>query len=127
MKFFTFIFLCLTVKLGVGGFSMGAATSLYSATCVVLGKYGNGNSYPVNLSAAVGLSGWLPCAKFDFKQSCLIFSKTFGMFFVDGYNSGRTLTSKLEGVEGAASHAASLPILLCHGKGKEKNSFNLPS
>ncbi|KAF3683482.1 putative deSI-like protein-like [Capsicum annuum] len=107
------------IKLGVGGFSMGAATSLYSATCVVLGKYGNGNSYPVNLSAAVGLSGWLPCAKFDFKQSCLIFSKTFGMFFVDGYNSGRTLTSKLEGVEGAASHAASLPILLCHGKGDD--------
>ncbi|KAM3320994.1 acyl-protein thioesterase 2 isoform X1 [Capsicum chacoense] len=107
------------IKLGVGGFSMGAATSLYSATCVVLGKYGNGNSYPVNLSAAVGLSGWLPCAKFDFKQSCLIFSKTFGMFCVDGYNSGRTLTSKLEGVEGAASRAASLPILLCHGKGDD--------
>lgn len=81
------------IKLGVGGFSMGAATSLYSATCFVRGKYENGNSYPVNLSAAVGLSGWLPCAK--------------------------TLTSKLEGVEGAVNRATSLPILLCHGKGDD--------
>lgn len=55
----------LVVKLAVGGFSMGAATSLYSATCFAQGKYGNGNSYPSNLSAVVGLSGWLPCSKFD--------------------------------------------------------------
>lgn len=48
---------------------MGAATSLYSAICFTRGKYGNGNSYSANLSAAVGLSGWLPCAKFDFYQS----------------------------------------------------------
>ena len=53
----------ITVKLGVGGFSMGAATSLYSATCFTHGKYGNGNLYPANLSAVVGLSGWLPCSK----------------------------------------------------------------
>ncbi|KAK4344228.1 hypothetical protein RND71_037322 [Anisodus tanguticus] len=81
------------IKLGVGGFSMGAATSLYSATCFVRGKYENGNQYPVNLSLAVGLSGWLPWAK--------------------------TLSSKLEGVEGAVSRATSLPILLCHGKGDD--------
>ena len=43
---------------------MGAATALYSATCHVLGQYGNGNLYPVNLSAVVGLSGWLPCSRF---------------------------------------------------------------
>ncbi|KAH0735694.1 hypothetical protein KY290_012323 [Solanum tuberosum] len=86
------------IKLGVGGFSMGAATSLYSATCFVRGKYENGNSYPVNLSAAVGLSGWLPCAK--------------------------TLTSKLEGVEGAVNRATSLPILLCHGKGDDVVPYN---
>lgn len=42
---------------------MGAATSLYSATCFTHGKYGNGNPYPANLSAVVGLSGWLPCSK----------------------------------------------------------------
>lgn len=77
------------IKLGVGGFSMGAATALYSATCRVLGQYGNGNLYPVNLNAVVGLSGWLPCA--------------------------RTLRSRMEGSHEAARHAASLPILLCHG------------
>ncbi|KAG8656883.1 hypothetical protein MANES_03G017200v8 [Manihot esculenta] len=77
------------IKLGVGGFSMGAATALYSATCRVLGHYGNGNLYPVNLNAVVGLSGWLPCA--------------------------RTLRSRMEGSHEAARHAASLPILLCHG------------
>ena len=42
---------------------MGAATALYSATCYVHGSYGNGNPYPVNIRAAVGLSGWLPCSK----------------------------------------------------------------
>lgn len=81
------------IKLGVGGFSMGAATSLYSATCFTHGKYGNGNPYPANLSAVVGLSGWLPCSK--------------------------TLKSKLEGHDEAAGRAASLPILLCHGKGDD--------
>nr|GMC63419.1 acyl-protein thioesterase 2 [Ipomoea batatas] len=81
------------IKLGVGGFSMGAATSLYSATCFTHGKYENGNPYPANLSAVVGLSGWLPCAK--------------------------TLSNKIAGVEEAARRAASLPILLCHGKGDE--------
>lgn len=45
---------------------MGAATALYSATCFAQSKYENGNPYAVNLSAVVGLSGWLPCAKFDF-------------------------------------------------------------
>lgn len=53
----------MTVKLGVGGFSMGSATALYSVSCFIAGKYGNGNPYPANLSAAVGLSGWLPCSK----------------------------------------------------------------
>ncbi|KAK6945056.1 Phospholipase/carboxylesterase/thioesterase [Dillenia turbinata] len=78
------------VKLGIGGFSMGAATALYSATCFVLGKYGNGNPYPVKLSAVVGLSGWLPCSK--------------------------GLRSMIAGVSDAAGRTSSLPILLCHGK-----------
>lgn len=81
------------VKLGIGGFSMGAATALYSATCHAHGSYGNGNPYPVNIRAAVGLSGWLPCAK--------------------------TLKNKLEGSQEAAGRAADLPILLCHGKGDD--------
>ncbi|XP_042394431.1 acyl-protein thioesterase 1 homolog 1-like isoform X1 [Zingiber officinale] len=81
------------VKLGVGGFSMGAATALYSATCSAHGKYGNGKLYPVNLRAVVGLSGWLPCA--------------------------RSLKNKLEGDTDTATRASSLPILLCHGKGDD--------
>ena len=68
---------------------MGAATALYSATCFSTRKYGNGNQYPCNLSAVVGLSGWLPCSK--------------------------TLSKKLE-VDEAARRAASIPLLLCHGK-----------
>ncbi|XP_047311228.1 acyl-protein thioesterase 2-like [Impatiens glandulifera] len=78
------------IKLGIGGFSMGAATALYSATCFSQGKYGNGYPYQINLKAIIGLSGWLPCS--------------------------RSLRSKIEGSNEAARRAASLPILLCHGK-----------
>ncbi|XP_047251556.1 acyl-protein thioesterase 1 homolog 1 isoform X5 [Capsicum annuum] len=81
------------VKLCVGGFSMGAATALYSATCHAFRQYGNGSPYRVNLSAVVGLSGWLPCA--------------------------RTLRHRMEGVDDAGRRAASLPILLCHGTGDD--------
>ncbi|PIA42525.1 hypothetical protein AQUCO_02000167v1 [Aquilegia coerulea] len=81
------------IKLGIGGFSMGAATALYSATCCAQGKYGNGNPYPLNFAAVVGLSGWLPCS--------------------------RSLKSKIEGSQEAAPRAASLPLLLCHGKGDD--------
>lgn len=45
---------------------MGAATALHSAMCFVSGNYANGNLYQVNLSAIVGLSGWLSCSRFDF-------------------------------------------------------------
>ncbi|KAK9098838.1 hypothetical protein Syun_025883 [Stephania yunnanensis] len=81
------------IKVGIGGFSMGAATALYSATCAAQGKYGNGNAYPVNIAAVVGLSGWLPCS--------------------------RSLKNKIEGSPEAARRASSLPILLCHGKGDD--------
>ncbi|GAB4854123.1 hypothetical protein Ancab_022705 [Ancistrocladus abbreviatus] len=77
------------VKLGVAGFSMGAAMALYSATCLVLGRYGNGNPYPIKLSAIVGLSGWLPCS--------------------------RTFRTWMEETHESELRAASLPILLCHG------------
>lgn len=59
---FSLIF-SIAVKLGVGGFSMGAAAALYSATCFATGTYNNDNPYPINLSAVVGLSGWLPCSR----------------------------------------------------------------
>ncbi|KAF5461433.1 hypothetical protein F2P56_017535 [Juglans regia] len=77
------------VKLGVGGFSMGAATALHSVMCLVSGKYANGNPYRANLNAIVSLSGWLPCS--------------------------RILRNRVEGSHGAARRAASLPIFLCHG------------
>ncbi|XP_047325923.1 acyl-protein thioesterase 2 isoform X2 [Impatiens glandulifera] len=85
------------IKLGIGGFSMGAATALYSATCFALGKYSNGNAYPSNLSAVVGLSGWLPCSK--------------------------NLKSKMDEVAEAANKAVSLPVLLCHGRGDDVVPF----
>lgn len=50
----------VSVKVGIGGFSMGAAIALYSTTCYALGRYGNGHPYTINLRATVGLSGWLP-------------------------------------------------------------------
>ncbi|KAL0407816.1 UNVERIFIED_CONTAM: Acyl-protein thioesterase 1 [Sesamum radiatum] len=77
------------IKLGIGGFSMGAAAALYSATCHILGQYSNRNPYAVNLSCVVGLSGWLPCS--------------------------RTLKSRMAASNETATRAASLPILLCHG------------
>lgn len=85
------------IKLGVGGFSMGAATALYSATCFALGKYGNGNPYTTKLNAAVGLSGWLPCAN--------------------------NLSSKMEGTDESPNRAATLPIMLCHGRGDDVVQF----
>ncbi|KAK4801064.1 hypothetical protein SAY86_021551 [Trapa natans] len=86
------------VKLGIGGFSMGAATAIYSATCFALGKYGNGSPYTVNLRAVVGLSGWLPGA--------------------------RVLQNKIERSNEAVRRAASLPILLCHGNCDDVVPYN---
>ncbi|KAJ8756107.1 hypothetical protein K2173_024654 [Erythroxylum novogranatense] len=86
------------VKVGIGGFSMGAATALHSATCFALGRYGNGSPYVVNLRAVVGLSGWLPCS--------------------------RSLKNKIEGSHEAVRRAASLPILLCHGTCDDVVSYN---
>ncbi|KAI3792039.1 hypothetical protein L2E82_05908 [Cichorium intybus] len=87
------------VKLGVAGFSMGAAVALYSATCRALGQYGNGNRYPINLSAAVALSGWLPCS--------------------------RNLRNRVGASQEAARRASSLPILLCHGKVDDMVDYKL--
>ncbi|KAG6484600.1 hypothetical protein ZIOFF_053121 [Zingiber officinale] len=84
-------FPCTALKLGIGGFSMGAATALHSAACFAYGKYGNGSPYPINVSVIVSLSGWLPCS--------------------------RTLKTKVESSQDAARRAASMPLLLCHGRG----------
>ncbi|KAL3844093.1 hypothetical protein ACJIZ3_001496 [Penstemon smallii] len=77
------------IKIGIGGFSTGAATALYSATCHIFGQCGNRSPYLVNLSTVIGLSGWLPCS--------------------------RTLRNRIEGSNETLRRAASLPILLCHG------------
>ncbi|KAJ0987926.1 hypothetical protein J5N97_006282 [Dioscorea zingiberensis] len=81
------------IKLGVGGFSMGAAIALFSASCCALGKYRNGTVYPVNIGATVGLSGWLPAS--------------------------RSHKIRMGESQEAVARAASLPILLCHGKGDD--------
>ncbi|PWA97083.1 alpha/Beta hydrolase fold protein [Artemisia annua] len=78
------------IKLGVAGFSMGAAMALYCATCRALGQYGNGNRYPINLSVAMALSGWLPCS--------------------------RIVRSRVHASQEATRRAASLHILLYHGQ-----------
>lgn len=62
---------------------MGAATALYSATCFTAGKYGNNNPYPANLSAVVGLSGWLPCSKFDFIHLSPLLSMDSVLYFAN--------------------------------------------
>ncbi|XP_054779907.1 uncharacterized protein LOC129298162 [Prosopis cineraria] len=77
------------VKVGIGGFSMGAATALYSATCFAMGRYSNGIPYPLNIRAIVGLSGWLP--------------------------GSRSLRNRIEVSHEARRRAASLPVFLCHG------------
>ncbi|KAL7150701.1 hypothetical protein ABFS83_05G131600 [Erythranthe nasuta] len=81
------------IKLGIGGFSMGAAAALYSGTCHIFGQYSNRNPYPVNLTSIVGLSGWLPCS--------------------------RMLRNRLAGSNDTVTRASSLPILLCHGSGDD--------
>ncbi|XP_073027858.1 uncharacterized protein [Primulina eburnea] len=81
------------IKIGVGGFSMGAAIALYSATCHVFRQYGNRHPYLINLSSIVCLSGWLPCS--------------------------RTLRNLMETSNETIRRAASLPILLCHGTGDD--------
>lgn len=44
---------------------MGAAIALYSASCFAHGKLGNEDTFSTHLDAVVGLSGWLPCAKYS--------------------------------------------------------------
>ncbi|KAG0485763.1 hypothetical protein HPP92_009613 [Vanilla planifolia] len=78
------------IHLGVGGFSLGASISLYSAICFAYGRFGDGNHYPIHISVVVGLSGWLPCS--------------------------RSLKNKVESSQDSARRAASFPLLLCHGK-----------
>ncbi|KAI7757673.1 hypothetical protein M8C21_003179 [Ambrosia artemisiifolia] len=79
------------IKLGVAGFSMGAAMALYSATCRAIGQFGNGNRYPINLNVAVALSGWLPCS--------------------------RIVRSRVPASQEAGRRAAALAVLVCHGQG----------
>lgn len=77
------------IKLGIGGFSQGAATSLYTTTCSIIGKYSDGTDYPCKFSIAVAISGWLPCAK--------------------------TVQSRLDENTNALEQAKELPVFLGHG------------
>jgi lysophospholipase-2 len=58
--------IAMPVRLGIGGFSMGAAAALHSAACYAHGRFTNGIVYPISLSVVVALSGWLPCSRYDF-------------------------------------------------------------
>ncbi|KAL9270438.1 Acyl-protein thioesterase 2-like protein [Drosera capensis] len=117
------------VKLGVGGFSMGAATSLYSATCFISGKYGNGDPYPVNLSAVVGFSGWLPAAKFESRYHIYLESNLYFVCFCLISVSlscivavSRSFSDRVASNE-ATSRAASLPVFLAHGTADDVVQF----
>ncbi|KAK5830960.1 hypothetical protein PVK06_014755 [Gossypium arboreum] len=114
------------VKVGIGGFSMGAAMALYSATAYALGRYGNGNPYPISLRAVVGLSGWLPGSRYGILRDYFskeVICKLFHVMFSTSltckheisYLLGRGLRNKIEVSSEAARRAASLPILLSHG------------
>nr|GEZ75253.1 alpha/beta hydrolase fold protein [Tanacetum cinerariifolium] len=60
------------IKLGVVRFTMGVAMALYYPTCRALEQYRNEIRFPINLSAVMAISGWLPCSKFNScKESCL--------------------------------------------------------
>ena len=105
---------------------MGAATALYSATCCAHGKYGNGNTYSLNLSAVIGLSGWLPCSRSVVLIKIVIFPYVFLFYPFFAYMESptivpflrfRSLKNKIEGSQEAARRAATLPLLLCHGRG----------
>ncbi|URE12493.1 Phospholipase/Carboxylesterase [Musa troglodytarum] len=112
------------VKLGIGGFSMGAAAALHSASCFAQGRYGNGGRYPINLSAVVGLSGWLPCSRSVLSQV----NASLDQFLLGGIRtlgrcSSRSLKAEVESSQEAARRAASLPLLLCHGTGTVRRIF----
>ncbi|KAG8048486.1 hypothetical protein GUJ93_ZPchr0009g125 [Zizania palustris] len=64
---------------------MGAATALHSAAWYAHEIFTNGITYPITLSATIGLSGWLHCS------------------------------SKMETSQTALRRAGALPILLSHG------------
>lgn len=51
------------IKLGVGGFSQGAATSLYATACSMIGSFSDGTNFPCKFDITAALSGWLPCSK----------------------------------------------------------------
>lgn len=79
------------VKLGVGGFSQGAATSLYTTVCAMIGSYSDGTDFPCKLDITVGISGWLPSAKtlqgrFCESSKALEQAKGYSIFLGHGTN-----------------------------------------
>jgi len=71
---------------------MGGAIALYSATCAVLGRYGNADiPYTINPTAILSLSGWLPSGSrylsllhllFHFDQVRLVANEVVLMFVI---------------------------------------------
>ncbi|XP_044349104.1 acyl-protein thioesterase 1 homolog 1 isoform X1 [Triticum aestivum] len=111
------------VKLGIGGFSMGAAAALHSAACYAHGKFSSGTPYPITLSAVISLSGWLPCSR-SVSQSVICHRTRHFLLLIPKqtlmiFGEFRTLRGKMEGSHMAARRAASLPILLSHGRADE--------
>ncbi|XP_002966628.2 acyl-protein thioesterase 1 [Selaginella moellendorffii] len=79
------------VKVAVGGFSMGGATSLYTAAHSVLGKYTDGKAFTRKIDAVMSLSGWLPAGKLLPKQvaetpDCLKLAAELPIFMAHGKN-----------------------------------------
>jgi lysophospholipase-2 len=122
------------VKLGIGGFSMGAAVALHSAACYAHGKFASGIPYPITLNAVISLSGWLPCSRSNFDilsidhlchklDMLLIFFSWIIMLTLD---ICRTLRGKMESSHIAVRRAASLPILLGHGRGDDDVDSKTP-
>ena len=112
------------VKLGIGGFSMGAAAALHSAACYAHGKFSSGTPYPITLSAVISLSGWLPCSR-SVCQSVICHRTRHFLLLIPKqtlmiFGEFRTLRGKMEGPHMAARRPASLPILLSHGRGNKQ-------
>ena len=105
------------VKLGIGGFNMGAAIALYSVICQVLGRYSNGNPYPITLSIAVGLSGWLPCSRFVIFVASILSFINLCSYKIVTFAINSLLRTWTEDSQEAVLRAVDVPILLCHGLG----------
>ncbi|KAH7404788.1 hypothetical protein KP509_15G042700 [Ceratopteris richardii] len=95
-----------SVKLGVGGFSQGAATSLYITACSLIGFYSDGTRFPCKFDFTVALSGWLPSARFiqrRFHDSPNVIEETKDYSFFLGHGTDDTVVLYKLGEESAST------------------------